>query len=79
MFDDEDNILSLTRDVHLDAGALVRDDLGSDGVPAGVLHVPEGVEGLHNGYRLEVADGGLQSGAAHAWECVACLQNEKNL
>ena len=69
--------MTLTRDVHLDTGALVRDDLGGDGVPAGVLHVPMEVEGLHHGDSLEVTDGRLQGGAAHAGKCVAGLKNVK--
>ena len=67
--------MTLTRDVHLDTGALVRDHLGGDRVPASVLHVPVEVEGLHHGDSLEVTDGRLQGGAAHAGKCVAGLQN----
>lgn len=67
--------MTLTRDVHLDTGALVRDHLGGDGIPAGVLHVPVEVEGLHHGDSLEVTDGRLQGGSAHAGKCVAGLQN----
>ena len=47
--------------------------LGRDGVAAQLLHVPVVVDGLHAGHALQVADDGLQRGAAQARERLAGL------